>query len=164
MKTKIDKQEVLDALRRRLADVLDGLVEAQKTVQDGAVHPEARQEHPKDTRATEASYLARGLAERVEKSRDGVTAASAMRLRRFGADDPLAVGALIGLLDEEDHESVVFLAPAGGGEKLEVGGATVLVLTPASPLGAALAGRLVGDEIEVELPVGKRIASIDWAA
>ncbi len=41
------------------------------------------------------------------------------------------------------------MAPAGGGTRLEVGEATVLVVTPASPLGKALVGARSGDEVEV---------------
>ena len=44
---------------------MSALTASQKTVQSGAIHEETRQEDPKDTRAIEATYLARGLAERV---------------------------------------------------------------------------------------------------
>jgi len=155
---------VLAALRARLESTLAGLVEAQRSAQTGAIHPEARQENPKDTRAIEAGYLARGLAERVEVLRDGVTALAALRPRAFAARDPLAVGALAGLEDGDGTASVVLLAPAGGGERIEIGGVVVLVLTPGSPLGAALAGRRLGDDVEVALPGGRRSLTIEWVA
>ena len=61
----LDKAAVLCALRERVGADLDALVRRQRDVQAGAVHEEKRAEHAKDTRATEQSYLARGLAERV---------------------------------------------------------------------------------------------------
>jgi hypothetical protein len=155
---------VLAALRARLESTLAGLVEAQRSAQTGAIHPEARQEHPKDTRAIEAGYLARGLAERVEVLRDGITSLAALRPRAFTAADPLAVGALAGLEDREGTATVVLLAPAGGGERIEIEGGVVLVLTPGSPLGAALAGRRPGDDVEVALPGGRRTLTIEWVA
>jgi transcription elongation GreA/GreB family factor len=54
--------------------------------------------------------------------------------------------------DEEGKASTWFLAPDGGGLKLSGG---VQVLTPASPLGAALSGKRDGDEVEVTIQ-GKR--------
>jgi len=156
----IDKNAVLAALRERLAATLDSLTASQQAVQSGATHPEARQEHPKDTRSIEAGYLARGLAERVETLRDGLRTLDLLRLREFADDEPAAPGALVTLIDEEDREACYFLAPAGGGERIVVSGQTVLVLTPRSPLGSAIAGRRAGDSIAVELPSGMLRAEI----
>jgi len=160
----IDKNAVLAALRARLAATLDSLTASQQAVQSGATHPEARQEHPKDTRSIEAGYLARGLAERVETLRDGLRTLDLLRLREFGDDEPAAPGALVTLIDDDDREASYFLAPAGGGESIVVSGRTVLVLTPRSPLGAAIAGRRAGDSIAVELPSGMLRAEIGSVA
>lgn len=162
--TSPDKRAVVAALRKRLQATLDGLRESQKAVQAGAVHPEARQEHPKDTRSTEAGYLARGLAERVETLRDEMKALDFLTLRPFAADDAAAPGALVVLAGADDEPTLCFLAPAGGGERLEVSGHRVLVLTPRSPLGAAIAGRRAGDAIEARLPTGILHAEIDSLA
>jgi hypothetical protein len=59
---EIDKARGLEVLRRRITETLDGLVDSQNAAQAGSIHEETRAEDPKDTRATEASYLARGLA------------------------------------------------------------------------------------------------------
>jgi transcription elongation GreA/GreB family factor len=157
----IDKHAVLAALRERLAERLASLTSAQQASQAGAVHPEGKQEHAKDMRSTEASYLARGLAERVETMRVGVATVAALELRPFGAGDAVRAGALVGLSDD-DRELIYFLAPAGGGERIDVPGGSVLVVTPRSPLGASLLGARVDDEIEVELPGGKRRVLVDW--
>ena len=156
----IDKNEVLRALRERLTDRLASLTASQQAVQSGAVHPEARQEHPKDTRAIEAGYLARGLAERVETLRDGLRMLELMQPRVFRPDDAAAAGALVTLATEDERETLYFLAPAGGGESLDVGGREVLVLTPRSPLGAAIAGRTSGEAITADLPSGVLRAEI----
>jgi transcription elongation GreA/GreB family factor len=157
----IDKNALLSVLHARLTQALEQLVASQQTVQSGAVHPEARQEHPKDTRAIEAGYLARGLAERVETMRDGLRALELLRIRDFGAGEAAAPGALVTVVDEDGGERLYFLAPAGGGESLESGGREILVLTPRSPLGAAIAGRRGGDSIAVELPSGLLRADIE---
>lgn len=149
----VDKKDVFEALRLRLLASLEQLTAAQKSAQAGATHPDNKQEHAKDMRSTEASYLARGLAERVETLRDGIRAFALLQPRPL---DVAAPGALVELEDEDGDATIYLLAPAGGGETLELDGVRVLVLTPQSPLGAAIAGRGEGDSVEVELPAGRR--------
>jgi transcription elongation GreA/GreB family factor len=158
----VDKNELLDLLRERLAERLQRLTVSQQATQDGAVHPESRQEHPKDTRATEATYLARGLAERVETLREALAQIAALDPREFAPDDVVQVGALVGLVDEDGGELVYLLAPSGGGEGLSAGGTPILVVTPRSPLGASLLGARIDQEIEIELPRGRRSAVVQW--
>lgn len=156
-----DKRAIVAALRERLAATLERLTASQKAVQSGAVHPDNRQEGSKDMRSTEASYLARGLAERVETLRDEVRALELLRLRDFGDGDVAAAGALVTLSDEDGRELLYFLSPAGAGEQIEVEGRLVTVLTPRSPLGAAMAGRGCGEDIVAELPSGTLRAAME---
>ncbi len=160
----MDKRRVLEALRARVAETLGGLVGSQKTAQAGAVHEETRAEDPKDMRSTEASYLARGLAQRVDELRSEAERLSVFPLKAFGPDDPVALSALAGLEDAGGKTSVIFVVAAGGGESLEVDGVSIRPVTPASPLGRAVMGSHAGDSIEVELPGGKREMTILWIA
>ncbi len=162
MNTAIDKTKVLQCLRERLTQTLERLTAAQTAAQSGAVHSEAKQEHPKDTRSIEAGYLSRGLAERVETIREAVNILNVFRLRSRQADDPIGLGDLVALVDEEGQEAIHFMAPVGGGEKLAIGGCEVLVLTARAPLGAALIGTRCGEEITLTLPGGKRCLEIGW--
>ncbi len=164
MRTHADKIEVLRNLRERLAATLDRLTAAQMAAQSGAVHSEAKQEHAKDTRSIEAGYLSRGLAERVETMQEAVTILNVFRLRERRAQDPIGLGDLIALVDEDGAETIHFLAPVGGGEKLEVGGREVLVLTARSPLGAALIDKQPGDEVVIDVRGGKRCLEIRWVS
>jgi len=157
----IDKRTVFSILADRLATILESLTASQQAVQSGAVHPEARQEHPKDTRSIEAGYLARGLAERVETMRDGLRSLQLLRVRDFGDGDFAAPGALVTLTTDEGQVSLYLLAPFGGGEKMVVAGRQILVLTPRSPLGAAISGKRVGDTVVAELPAGTLRGEID---
>jgi transcription elongation GreA/GreB family factor len=158
----IDKRRVLALLRARLDDSLRSFAASQGEVQAGAVHEEARQEDPKDTRGIEASYLARGLAERVELLQEAIGRLARLHLAEFGPEDPIAPGALVGLSEEDGSEAVYFVVPVAGGERLDVDGATVRTLTPASPLGRALVGKERDDEIELQLPGKRLLATIDW--
>ncbi len=149
----VSKQDILERLRARVAADLASLIESQKRTQAGAVHEESRPEDDKDTRAIEASYLARGLAERVEKLQHASAALSALRLRNFGAEEPVAVGALV-TLKTPQREVLYFVAPAAGGFRLEIDGTQITTVTPTAPLGKAMVGLSLDEEVEFESPHG----------
>ena len=103
----------------------------------------------RDTRGLEQSYLARGQAQRVAELEAAVADTTALVLRT-GAS--VAMTALV-TVEEDGTERRFFVAPHGGGSELAGG---VQVVTPSSPLGRALIGKRLDDEIEVRLPGGTR--------
>jgi len=144
----IDKAKLLAELVAQLAAALDSAQRAHAAALEGATHSEARAENPKDTRGLEQSYLARGQAARVAELEAGVAAVTALALRRFAPADPIALGALV-TVDEDGARQQLFLAPHGGGSVL---GGGVQVVTPGSPLGRALLGKRIDDDVELHLP------------
>ena len=85
---------------------------------------------------------------RAEELADARAWVEAWRPRAYGEEDPLAVGAVLRLRAHDDEsERICALASVAGGTKLEVGGVTVWVLTPSSPLGRAIVGQREGDEV-----------------
>ncbi len=137
-----------DALHAELVATLtaehEALVSAQRTSAEGVTHADARSDGSKDMRATEASYIARGQAQRVQALHADLERVSAMPIKGFGAEDPIALSALV----ELDGDKVVLVAPAGGGTVLA--GGRVRVVTPQAPIGRALIGARQGDLIELE--------------
>lgn len=140
------KEQLKQALLEALEATLRVLEQAYADAREGATHDEAKPENDKDTRALEASYLARGQALRLEELRGAIAEVRAMPLGvpQGGA---AALGTLICAI-EGNAEVRFFLAPHGGGTKLP-GGAQVV--TPRSPLGLALLGKRSGDECELSL-------------
>lgn len=139
-------------LRAELLQALNGALETARAAHAaavaGATDDEARPENDKDTRGLEQSYLARGQAQRVAELEAAVSEVGALALRAFGAGDRVAIGALV-TVEEEGREHRFFIAPHGGGTQLA---GAAQVVTPLSPLGRALLGRRVDDEVEVPLP------------
>lgn len=161
----LDKSAVIEALRSSVAEALARATTAQRETQRGATHEEAKPENDKDTRALEATYLARGLAERVVALESALAELAAYRPRHFGSDTPAALFALVTLEASEDGaRSHYLLVPAAGGLELEVGGQIVLTITPKAPLGRALIGAFEGDEVSVQTPGGVRTLSIERVA
>ncbi|HWU85717.1 MAG TPA: GreA/GreB family elongation factor [Kofleriaceae bacterium] len=144
----IDKAALRAELLQTLAGALETARAAHAAAVAGAIDDEARPENDKDTRGLEQSYLARGQAQRVAELEAASTEVGTLALRAFGAADRIAMGALV-LVEEDGREHRFFVAPHGGGTVL-AGGAQVV--TPGSPLGRALLGRRVDDEVEVRLP------------
>ncbi len=140
------------ALRAELLQALNGALETARAAHAaavaGAIDDEARPENDKDTRGLEQSYLARGQAQRVAELEAAVSEVGALALRAFGERDRVAIGALV-TIEEEGREHRFFVAPHGGGTVIAEG---TQVVTPVSPLGRALLGRRVDDEVEVRLP------------
>ena len=142
------KQALKDELVGLLQADLDSLERAYEASREGATHEEAKPENDKDTRALEQSYLARGQARRVEDLRSNVVDVKNMPVRDFGAEEPVALSAVV-RVEQNDEPRMLFLAPQGGGAALH--GGAIQVVTPRSPMGRALMGKLPGDDMEVQV-------------
>ena len=108
---------------------------------------ETKSEGKYDTRSTEASYLARGQAWRVVELRRLVAWVEGFAPRRCAE---CTIGALVHV----EPGGWIFLAPVGG-HAVEVDGVRVRVISPASPLGEAMAELEEGDGFLVETPRGE---------
>jgi transcription elongation GreA/GreB family factor len=150
----VEKRQLVQLLIAAIEADLRLAIDSQKSTMEGAVHEDAKAEDDKDTRAIESQYLARGLAQRVEELSDTIAKLTALKVREFGEDDPIALSALITLEDGDGTRTHYLLAPAGGGRKIEEHG--VVVVTPSSPVGRALLGKRCGDSTSIRTPSGER--------
>ncbi len=132
---------------------LRALVSATEMALDEATNAETKAENKYDTRGLEASYLAGAQTERLLVLKQRVSFYGVFEAPDFGEDDPIRLGALL-CLERDDTRRWVFMGPEGGGLTVEVAGERVVVLSPGAPLGRALVGRHLGDEIKVRSPKG----------
>jgi transcription elongation GreA/GreB family factor len=138
-----------------LSHDLASAAETAEATRKDATHAEAKPENDKDTRALEQSYLARGQAMRAEQLLQEREVLRFMPLPTLASDAAVQSGAVIELEDEDGGTRFLFMAPHAGGSELSVAGMSVLVVTPSSPLGAAILGRSVGDDVTLTVR-GKR--------
>jgi transcription elongation GreA/GreB family factor len=143
-----DKASVLSRVIEQLTQGAVHMAHHAEQTRADATHSEAKPENDKDTRALEQSYLARGQAMRAEAELEHVQVLRYLNLTPRHDDDPISAGALVEL-ESDDAKKVVFLLPHGGGIEVHVDGVEVHVITPASPLGKAVLGRTVGDEVQL---------------
>ena len=142
------KEQLLAAIIATLTADLAVLTAAAKAAHEAATHEECMPDNEYDTTALEASYIAQGQANRAQEIRAALESYRTLTLIPFDADTPIRLTALVTLEDDEGGLRRLFLGPLGGGLKIKDGGGEIVVITPASPLGRALLGRVTGDEVQ----------------
>ena len=151
------KAALIAELVSSLTAALEVAKRAHAAAAEGATHAEARAENDKDTRGLEQSYLARGQAMRIAELETALARLAAFAPPAFGDGARVALGALV-TVDDDGERKQLLLATDGGGTALAAG--AVQVVTLQSPLGRALLGRTVDDEVELRLPSGLRTLAI----
>lgn len=143
----MNRGQVLDAAIAAIRDDLEALEAMVAMSTDEATNAESKAENKYDTRSLEASYLARGQAERVVALRrlaDILTQAP-----REAGSERVGLLSWVTLEDEEGARHDILLVPDGGGRRIPVGPESVLLLSPQSPAGRSLLGAEVGDAVEL---------------
>lgn len=140
----MDKRAVFQAVLAKFRDDLKQQERAAGAARDGATGDEVASEGKYDTRATEASYLARGHAMQFEALIDDLRTLEAYRVPDYEADETIGTGALVevGFGRAREH---YFILPRGGGIFVEFDGTEIAVLNPRSPLAKCLNGLKAGD-------------------
>ena len=146
----MNKFDLVQIIIQQLEDKLHVAHASTQSAIDAATDEETVPEHKYDTLALEASYLAHGQAMRVQESEEELRQYRVLVVRDF-VDAPIAVGAYVELVDENDTEKAFFIGPCSGGLTVEWQGKEVFVLTPKSPLGRTLIGREEGEEIDMNI-------------
>ena len=147
----MNKTAVHQQMLEQLAIDLDVLQRAAQTAYEAATHKENIAENKYDTLGLEASYLATGQARRVEEIRLALKNCQAMTLTPFNPAQGIQVGALVRLEADNGNEQWLFLAPEAAGLKLDHDGHTVTVITPRAPLGSALLGKQMDDDVQINV-------------
>lgn len=143
----MDKQLVFQKLKEEINKQLQLAVDSVQVTLDVATHEENKPENKYDTRGLEASYLARAQSERVLDLKSVKVLIDGVKVRMFAPQDRIAITALI-QLETSDKNLWILLLPKGGGQSVSFESTTVKIITPESPLGAQLVGKIAGDSIE----------------
>ncbi len=148
----MNKSIILEQILSVLRCDLTALQSAVKTAHESATHGESVAENKYDTRGLEAAYLAHGQAKRAEQIE--------VALRVYEAISPqflqsqrreVGLSSLVLLTDHDDQKRWLWLGEDAGGLKFSFDNRDVTIVTPNSPLGAALMGRKQGDAFELRV-------------
>ena len=108
-----NKADVVAGLQAQVQSELESLESLAAMARDEATSPETKSEGKYDTRATEASYLARGQAWRITELRQLLAWLHSDTAVADLAEPLVQVSALVRI--EGARSEIVFVAPIGGG-------------------------------------------------
>lgn len=145
----MNKEQLLNKIIIALTEDLKILTEAARTAHAAATHEECVPDNKYDTTGLEASYVAQGQANRAQEIRHALELYRGLKLGFFDDKTPIRLTALVSLEAEKGRCRKVFLGPQAGGLKLIDGDTECIVITPESPLGRALLGKVCDDEVNV---------------
>lgn len=151
----MNKSVVLISIQKMLTDELETLTRGARASFAAATDPDSRAENKYDTRTLEASYVARGQAQRVAELQEALHSFQAL-----SQDMSECLIVRLGALMTLDDGQLYFIGPAAGGTEVIVNEQDILVITPASPLGQKLMGKRAGDTVEFRPGLIIRITKI----
>ncbi len=146
----IDKEIIRQTILTQLSKDHNNAVLAANTAHAAATNEESKAENKYDTRGVEASYLAEGQSRRVADLDVAIAAYEGLPLYEFDENTPIRLTALVTLVDSDDNNRCLFVGPDGGGLVLALTTGECIVVTPMAPLGKALIGKVVGDEVVIK--------------
>jgi len=147
---RMNKRVLIRKIIARLTEELEVYFRAAQASRAEATHEQSRAENKYDTRGLEASYLARGQSKQAAEIQAAIAAFEKLDTRKFGAGDPIDVGAFVEL-EFDGEKTAYFIGPRAGGTEVLHDKRGVLVITAQSPLGEQLLGRKQGDILKLNL-------------
>ncbi len=138
------RQEIIETLKQEL----DGAIKAAQVALDGATHEQSKAETQYDTLGLEHAYLAEGQSRRIDSLNKDIMQLESWSIPSFNQDDEIYLGALLALQDIKNKKTMrVFLVPCGGGITLKHDELEINVISPQTPLGEALLGLMLDEEV-----------------
>ncbi|MBB5032724.1 hypothetical protein [Prosthecobacter vanneervenii] len=155
----VNKETVLAQIVSVLSTELATLTRAAQGSFAAATDPDSKAENKYDTRTLEASYVARGQAQRVAELQEAVRAFGALSGNTLESGAAITLGALV-TLETFGEQTHYFLGPFAGGTEVVHAGQEVVVITPASALGQKLIARRAGDTIAMRPGLSAKVTAV----
>lgn len=155
----VNKEAVLDQILSVLNAELAALTRAAQGAFAAATDPDSKAENKYDTRTLEASYVARGQAQRVAELQQAVQAFAALSRSTLPPCSAATLGALVTLAMPAEAAHY-FIGPFAGGTEILHEGAEIVVITPASALGQKLLGKRAGESIPLQPGLSAKVTTI----
>ncbi|MGO3738407.1 MAG: GreA/GreB family elongation factor [Marinomonas foliarum] len=156
----MDKKKVYQAITDALLQRFETAKWAAKQAHDAATNEESVAENKYDTFGLEASYLAHGQSKRVLECEKDWLFFNKKTFDIFNENDAIELWCLVALkiIDAVNEvEKYFIISPCAGGLTVEINGKSIYLVTISSPVGKALLGKMVGEEVEL-LQNGKQTA------
>ena len=139
----MEKKRLIKQIIASLSESLVVLEKAARASHAEATHESSKAESKYDTRGLEAAYLAGGQARQAKEILDSIKLYETLMAKDFAADEPIDLTALVEL-EAGGNRSFYFIGPKNGGLELKHQRKEITVITPHSPLGQDLMGKIAG--------------------
>ena len=146
----MNKRKLIQAVISKLVEERAVFCKAADASRAEATDEQNKAENKYDTRGLEASYLARGQSKQAAEIQSAIAAFEKLDTRKFGAGEPIDVGAFVEL-EFDGEKTAYFIGPRAGGTEVQHDQREILVITPQSPLGEQLLGRKQGEVLKLKL-------------
>jgi len=155
----MNKSILLTEILKHLDVIKQSAVRAAHQAHETATHSETVAKSKYETFGLEASYLAHGQTQRVAECSMDLKAFTELNIRSFNDGTPIGLGALVVIMDENEVQQSLFIGPGAGGVKLTMmvdeqassEDIEIMIITPSSPLGSALMGRVLDDTVVINI-------------
>lgn len=158
----MDKALLQQQVLTRLEADLQQATHAAQVAYETATHEENIAENKYDTLGLEASYLATGQARRAAEVRQTIAQWRQLRLRPYDPLLGIQLGALIALVDADDGQQLFLLGPNGASMKLQIDNHIVQVISDQAPLGKAMLGKALDDDITLHIANKLQSYTVLW--
>lgn len=145
----INKEHIRQNILLQLREDYENAIRSAATAHEAATNEESKAENKYDTRGLEASYLAEGQSRRVGELEEELAIYEKLEFAQFTETSKIRLTALVTLQDSMDSKRYFFIGPLSGGLKVAFDCFECSVVTAKAPLGQALIGKCVGDEIVI---------------
>jgi hypothetical protein len=146
----VNKKKLVEKILAQLIAELELYYKAAKASHEEATHEQNRAENKYDTRGLEAAYLAGGQAKQAAETELTIKEFRKLAVKKFGPKDRIDLSALVELQSSAETNHY-FIAPRGGGIEITSGKKEIFVITPQSPLGQQLMGRVAGEKLSFKI-------------
>lgn len=155
----LGKKEIIAKIMVQLQQDLSVYQSSVNIARESAIHSDSKSEGKFDTRGLEVAYLADAQAKRIIEIQRVMTEISRLDVQKYDENSAIGLSALV-QLQTRGKKHWFFLTNSGGGITISVEDRTIQIVTPQSPLGKELLGKVVGDEIELFLGKDRQVHEI----
>ena len=147
----MNKAEIVNCICSVLQSDLATLKAAYQASHESATHAESSAENKYDTRGLEAAYLAHGQAKRAQEIEVSLHGYENISPQLLTAHTRVGLSSLVKLEDSDGRYRWCWLGAHAGGVTFSFDDKEITIVTPQSPLGAALQDKKQGDIIEFKV-------------
>lgn len=148
------KLQLIEKILSHLNVELTKLLTAANNAHLAATDEQSIAETQYDTLAIEAGYLAEGQSRRVEELKLEINEFNQLKdfiQQNSKLHHSVHLGSIVQIHQDKSTNNYFFIAPAAAGFRCEIDDSKFTVITSKSPMGKALIGKSIDDEISVAI-------------